>query len=298
MTPLLVFTAAWVFSIVLAQAAFFHPIWFLLALPAALVLHFGWRDQPAARLNVWALAGLLAGAARFQLSYEPIDATHVAYYNATPDVTLTGVVTEEPSLRATRTHLTLTAEQLRLPDGEIIAVRGQVLIYAPRYTEVQYGDRVAATGLPETPPVYADFSYRDVLARRQIYTLMHNPEITVLAAHQANPALELLYRFKAHALQRLLVTQPEPQASLLAGILLGVETGIPEALQEAFAVTGTSHIVAISGANLTLVAGIFAALARRIGGRKRELALTVTAVWLYTLLVGAEIGRASCRERV
>ncbi len=68
---------------------------------------------------------------------------------------------------------------------------------------------------------------------------------------------------------------------------MGVETGIPEALQEAFAVTGTSHIVAISGANLTLVAGIFAALARRIGGRKRELALTVTAVWLYTLLVGA-----------
>jgi hypothetical protein len=97
MTPLLVFTAAWVFSIVLAQAAFFHPIWFLLALPAALVLHFGWHDQPAARLNVWALAGLLTGAARFQLSYEPSDATHVAYYNATPDVVLTGVVTEEPS---------------------------------------------------------------------------------------------------------------------------------------------------------------------------------------------------------
>ncbi len=40
---------------------------------------------------------------------------------------------------------------------------------------------------------------------------------------------------------------PEPQASLLTGILLGDDSGIPKSVQEAFRTTGTSHIIAISG---------------------------------------------------
>jgi competence protein ComEC len=40
---------------------------------------------------------------------------------------------------------------------------------------------------------------------------------------------------------------PEPQASLLAGILLGEGSGMPKSVQDAFRTTGTSHIIAISG---------------------------------------------------
>ena len=47
---------------------------------------------------------------------------------------------------------------------------------------------------------------------------------------------------------------------MLAGILLGVESRIPEDLEEAFRETGTAHIVVISGFNVTIVAGLFAVL--------------------------------------
>jgi competence protein ComEC len=40
---------------------------------------------------------------------------------------------------------------------------------------------------------------------------------------------------------------PEPQASLLTGILLGDDSSIPKGVQDAFRATGTSHIIAISG---------------------------------------------------
>ena len=40
---------------------------------------------------------------------------------------------------------------------------------------------------------------------------------------------------------------PEPQASLLSGILLGIDSGLPASVQEDFHATGTSHIIAISG---------------------------------------------------
>jgi predicted membrane metal-binding protein len=40
---------------------------------------------------------------------------------------------------------------------------------------------------------------------------------------------------------------PEPQSSLLSGILLGVDVGLPVVVQEDFRVTVTSHVIAISG---------------------------------------------------
>jgi predicted membrane metal-binding protein len=40
---------------------------------------------------------------------------------------------------------------------------------------------------------------------------------------------------------------PEPQASLLSGILLGVDVGLPTVVQEDFRATGTTRIIAISG---------------------------------------------------
>jgi len=57
-----------------------------------------------------------------------------------------------------------------------------------------------------------------------------------------------LYSFKARAKSVIAQTLcvPEPQASLLTGILLGDDSGIPKNVQDAFRTTGTSHILAIS----------------------------------------------------
>ena len=287
MTPLMAFTAAWAFGIVLAQAAVLHPAWLLLALPAALVLHFGTAHSRRATLLVWALAGLALGAGRYLLARPVFDAGHIAAYNGASAVTFTGVVTGEPDRRATVTNLPVTAQKLVLPDGQEIAVRGGVLVRVSPFATIFYGDRIEVWGTLETPPIFEEFSYRDYLARQGIYTLVRGAEVRVLASHQAGRLREALFRFKAHALATLLRLLPEPQASLLAGILLGVESGIPANLKAAFSATGTSHIVAISGFNLTLIAGVLAVLARRVFGKKGELPVAVGGVWLYALLVGA-----------
>jgi competence protein ComEC len=80
---------------------------------------------------------------------------------------------------------------------------------------------------------------------------------------------------------------PDPEAALLAGILLGVESGIPEPVREAFNDTGTSHVIVISGFNITIVAGLFASLFGRWLGRFRGALAAAVGIALYTLLVGA-----------
>ncbi|NIV34463.1 MAG: ComEC family competence protein, partial [Anaerolineae bacterium] len=59
---------------------------------------------------------------------------------------------------------------------------------------------------------------------------------------------------------------PDPEASLLQGILLGIRSGIPEDLYEDYNTTGTSHIIVISGSNITFIAALFALAFRRVLG--------------------------------
>jgi competence protein ComEC len=287
MTRLVAFTAAWVLGIVLSQAALFHPVWFLLTLPLALILHFAWRHRRLGLLSVWALAGLLLGAVRFQLVASPIDAGHVARYNGARHVAITGIVIAEPDRRPQYTHLQVRVEAVGMSDGSRYTVDGDVLVRASPYTEAFYGDRIQATGALETPPVFDTFSYRDYLARQGIHSLMRDAEVVITSSHHASRVWERVLRFKTYALNRLKLILPEPQASLLTGILLGVESGIPDDLNEAFAATGTSHIVAISGFNLTVIAGYLTRLAGRLKEQKAKVLVALAGIWIYTLLVGA-----------
>jgi competence protein ComEC len=58
-------------------------------------------------------------------------------------------------------------------------------------------------------------------------------------------------------------------------------------LQEAFRLTGTSHIIVISGFNISIIALLFSHFFERILGRYKGAFATVLGIIFYTLLVGA-----------
>ncbi len=97
----------------------------------------------------------------------------------------------------------------------------------------------------------------------------------------------MLYSFRERALETIDTILPEPAASLLAGILIGDEAGIPANVRDAFNATNTAHIIAISGFNITIIAGLLAQLARRVVGAKRATLIVILGLVIYTLLVGA-----------
>ena len=85
---------------------------------------------------------------------------------------------------------------------------------------------------------------------------MSRPRITVLARDQGLAPLGWLLAFKARTKNVIAQILPEPQASLLTGILLGDDSGIPKYVQDAFRTTGTSHLVAISGYNVMVLVSL------------------------------------------
>jgi len=279
--------AAWLVGIALAKAL--APPWqvlLLLGLAGAVGL-IGWYGSRRTRLLCACVVMLALGAGRLLLALPRFDAHSLAAYNDIGRVTLEGVVVGEPDERETFTNLRLRAERLTLPNGQEVEVGGLALVKVDRYPAFCYGDRLQVVGLLETPPEWEDFSYRDYLARQSIHSLVRRCRATRVGSREGNPLYAMLLSFKRSAQVAIAAVLHEPAASLLTGILLGVETGIPPDLMEDFSATGTTHIIAISGFNITIISAIFAALSRQLVGRRRAVWVATAGVILYTLFVGA-----------
>jgi competence protein ComEC len=143
------------------------------------------------------------------------------------------------------------------------------------------------TGQLAAPPEFATFNYADFLARQGVYSLIDRPQVNVLERDRGSPILTVIYGFRDRAYEVIQQILPEPQASLLSGILLGVDAGLPQDVQEDFRVTGTSHVIAISGYNITILISIMSAFAVRLFGRRKAFPILIAGLIAYTIMVGA-----------
>ena len=297
--PLMWFSLAFLAGIILARLVPL-PIWVWLALSAIfLVLAFISRisQKPLSFQSLsfifrpFAFILLLAiclGAVRYQLSIPKFDAFHIAFYNDRDyDLLITGYLVEPPDYRDKYTNLRLQVTAVDTGDGDLRA-SGLLLVRVSNNQTFHYGDILRLRGKLQTPPENEEFSYRDYLAAQHVHSYMSSAEVTVLPGNGGNPISSALYAIKEKSLNNIYRLFPDPESSLLAGILLGVDTGLTRELQQAFKNTGTAHIIAISGFNISIIAGIFFAFFSRFFGERRGAVVAIIGIALYTFVVGAD----------
>jgi competence protein ComEC len=227
------------------------------------------------------------GAVRYQSTIPRMDAHYIAWYNDREyEVLVTGTLTDPPDERDTYTNLRVNVTSIDTGD-ETLSVRGLILARLPPGGDWHYGDVVRLRGHLKTPPENEDFSYQDYLAHQGILAYMPDASATRLPFTGGNPILRLVYAFKEQAIDRVYRIFPDPEASLLAGILLGDDNGMPATLQQAYKNTGTAHIIAISGFNIAIIAGLFVTLFSRLLGPRRGAVAAILGIAAYTILVGA-----------
>jgi len=95
-----------------------------------------------------------------------------------------------------------------------------------------------------------------------------------------------LFKLKTLFENRLMEIYPEPYGNFMAGLLTGSRAAIDKNLMDKFRETGLTHIVAISGYNISiiiiLISGAFGFL-----GRKMKVIFSIIFVILFTIFVGA-----------
>jgi competence protein ComEC len=295
--PLVWFSLAFLAGIVLASLVSLHIFtWIALVIIADLLLiisRFVSRRGSSlpfffSPFSFVLLLALFLGAARYQFSVPSFNAFHIAFYNDREyELFITGTLIEPPDYRDNYTNLRLEVSSVDTGDGDLPA-NGLLLARVSNNQTFRYGDILRLRGSLKTPPENEDFSYRDYLAAKHIHSYMSSAEVTVLPGRGGSLIYAALYDFKEKALNNIYRIFPDPESSLMAGILLGVDTGLTQKLQQAFKNTGTAHIIAISGFNISIIAGLFVTFFSRFLGPRRGMLVAVIGILFYTVLVGAD----------
>lgn len=284
---LIYLSCAWVAGIFLG-AKFNLPLALvfigLIPLPLLFLTH---QHRKPIILTSLCLVALFGAAFYFQSSLPGADENHLQFYNDRGTVEIKGLVARDPELGDKTTHLYLSASEIRLAE-EWRSVSGTALLFVPRYPTYGYGDVLLVKGELNKPPQLEDFDYEQYLAHQEIYATMLYPEIEVLETGRGSKPLEWAYSLRNRLSQTLAEILPEPQASLAQGIILGMRGNIPTSVKADFTRSGTTHILAISGVNLTIVVGILLSLGIWLFGKRRYtyIWLALGVIWLYALLTG------------
>ena len=201
-------------------------------------------------------------------------------------VEVTGLVAADPERRGTDQRLRIDVERLSVGAEEIEA-DGTVLIRASLGPSFAYGDRLrVATTLhpvPSAPP-----ELRDLLAERGISATGTATGVTVLAHDQGNPLRAAVGDARADVDRALAHALDEPLAGLAQGITTGRRNTLDPALRADLNDTSLSHLVVISGSNVTILATLIVALLAWATGRRWAVVIAIASLGVYTVFVGAD----------
>lgn len=279
--------SAWLAGVI-AAALGGAALWPLLVIGGGgLAVGFLAGGQPRLAAAVAALALVaLTGVVRYEEAKPSPQPRGVAVFNGGAAVTLRGTLVDEPEERGESQRFTLRVDAYR-DGGAWRATEGKVLVTAPLFPRFAYGDELELRGELLAPPSFPDFDYREYLARRGVVSLAAFPVLTRIGAGGGSEAVRALNAVRQPLSRSLKRSLPAPESALARGILMGERASIPAEVTEDFNRSGISHLVAISGYNVALVAGLAAASFAWLIGRRPATLIAMLLVVAYALAVGA-----------
>ncbi len=255
------------------------------------------RRTTSLRLTIASLF-IVAGAFRFAVSTRRLD-SDISRFATGGFVTMTGAVTSDVDAKGDELQFEMAATKVGVAGNSESPCSGKVLVRVRREGEdstLEFGDIIAARGRlerPEKPGNPGEFDYADYLARhgiRSSLTVRHPNAWRVLSrpASAANWFVRSASRCAASLRNSLTDVLPHAEAGLMTGIILGGRSDIPSQITDDFTATGSVHILAASGMNLAMTAGLLMWLGKVFRVSKRRTAVvSLVALAFYTLMAGA-----------
>ena len=200
----------------------------------------------------------------------------VQYYDQ--EVDLLGVIINEPEQRIDQQKFEFKTEY----------IPGKILVTTGLYPKYHYGDELEIAGKLREPAQFEDFNYRQYLAKDKIYSVIYWPYIKLINQNQASWFYQRIFNFKDKLRKVIEQTLPSPQSSILKAIFLGDKYGLSNELKERLNISGTRHIVAISGMHMIIMTQILLFLALAIGlWRGQAFYFVFILLIIYIIMIGA-----------
>lgn len=231
-----------------------------------------------------------------------LPASHVSRWVGSGPWRIIGVVDARPLEFESRTQFVLRTAHLQ-SGSHIQPVSGLLRVTATGETiALQQGDRVALHSRIRSirnfnNPGGLDFKRR--MAYREIWAgaTVGGAELDLLEKEAESGMFGAIDRMRSSIAGLIDQAGLGPEAAVLKALVMGDQSGIATDIRLAFTRTGTSHILAISGLHITIVASIAFALFRWLLGwiplmlrrawtHKGAAVLTLAPITLYALIAG------------
>ncbi|MFQ5493256.1 MAG: ComEC/Rec2 family competence protein [Candidatus Dojkabacteria bacterium] len=238
----------------------------------------------ARRYHVFYLV-LLAVFYVLGVSFVSPGALHIRNFTQ-KDAELIGEVVANPYLKNGRSLVRIKAEKIFTEGVETEVSGGLIQTKVPRWEELAFGDRVQISCRLVQPEDFDGFEYVEYLKSLDIYAICEFPRI-IERSETGNIVFKAVNEIRTVVTDSVKRALPEPHASLLTGMLIGTREQFPGGFDDDLKRTGTTHIIAVSGYNVTVLLTLLLTLAGRIH-RRLLLFAGYIALSLFLLVVGVD----------
>lgn len=257
------------------------------------LISLGWRDLNLRSLSFFGLF-LLLGISHWQsFDSHSLAKDKIRFYH-NQKIVFQGVIISEPEIKKDKQRFTIRAEKIKLVDQEEWQeTSGKVLITKLRYPEYSYGDLIDLKCFLRSPSLKikeqeSNFDYSNYLSQFKIYSTCFYPEVKLIKKNQGNPVYSLILKLKKKFEEGFDQILPSPQSSFLAGLLIGSRKTLSQDLLDVFNTVGITHIIAISGFNISIIAWFIGSIFEGWFSRKISFVFCLILIGFFIVLTGAQ----------
>lgn len=255
-------------------------------LQLALLCWVVWHRDLLKKAEIWRplalliLLGFLLGVGRAWLDYRPLPPGIGLH------VQMLGRVAALPDKKGMNQEVILESAEPGKAAVRVLAV------FAVQ-ENISYGDRIIFSGKRQDVSALDAVMQSNLFRRRIDCYVQQAALLKKVGQGDFLDPVGLIFRWRQVFLDALSRTLSEPAASLVAGILIGERGNIPVAVSQDFQTTGLTHILAISGFNITLIINLiifFSGSWKK--GRRFVFSLVMILIFVVMTGAGASVVRA------
>ncbi len=225
---------------------------------------------------------LFLGAWRYAVSLDNFSKKSLSIYSG-QSVDIQGIISSDITHKSNKQKFFLQIKKLNN-----YKIDAKILIYTLSYPRLSYGDELFLSCELIAPKPITGFAYDRYLARYGVYFVCYYPLIEKININSGNYFLTQIYRIKNKGRAIINRGLAEPEASLARAIIMGDGKLLDDNLRLDFSRAGISHIVAISGLHIGIIASLMAGLFFWLGFRRWQVFyITIFILIFFIILIGA-----------
>jgi competence protein ComEC len=172
---------------------------------------------------------------------------------------------------------------VKLADREIL-----VLLQTSQYPEYNYGDLLEINCTAKSiENKDNNFDYRMYMAKEGVLYQCDKSKVKKIGENSGSWIYAKIISTRASFEEKINKVIPMPEGALASGLLFGGNSGLSKEIQNDFSRTGMTHIVAVSGYNVTIIAEYLILLGIALGlWRKQAIWFAIFGVILFVIMAG------------